>query len=344
MKVGFIESPETVQSVVDDGFGALPAGTKVLLKEAVPGAFDDLGGQAAALVEASQDVLEACEQTAGVNGQPRTFLVPSEVAEPFPLIAYRGTPPPERGGVRLAGLRSRKRLVASIAALVLTAVVAVALLASLEGNEGPERPAVTPAAKSGPPGAKAPRAESRPGAAERGAAKRSRALGSPTAGSLVDGVPLPAEGEHFFTWNIPDAKSPNERFRRFATAAVIERVRKVISAYARANPQAPRVGVGDLSLPKGGEFGVDFGGSGHVSHQNGLEVDILYPRRDGEERAVTAASQVDRALTQELLDRFVEAGAALITLDPALGLRGKPSVVQPRAFHEEHMHIRFPSG
>ena len=342
MKVGFIAAPETVQSVVDDGFGALPAGTKVLLKEAVPGAFDDLGGQAAALVEASQDVLEACEQAAGVNGQPRTFLVPSEVAEPFPLIAYRGTPPPERGGMRLAGLRSRKRLVASIAALVLTAVVAVALLASLEGKEGPERPAVTPAPKSGPPGAKATRDEGRPGGAESGAANRSRALGSPTAGSLVDGVPMPAEGEHFFTWNITRAKSPNERFRRFATAAVIERVQDVISAYGRARPQAPRVGVADLSLPKGGKFGVEFGGNGHVGHQNGLEVDILYPRRDGEERAVTAASQVDRALAQDLLDRFIKAGAAVISVDPALGLRGKPSIVRPRPFHEEHMHVQFP--
>ena len=59
---------------------------------------------------------------------------------------------------------------------------------------------------------------------------------------------------------------------------------------------------------------------------------------------MTAPGQVDVALAQDLLDRFVEAGVVEIAVDPALGLRGEPSVVQPRAFHEEHMHIRFPPG
>lgn len=345
MKVSFTASPETVQAVVDQGFGALPSGSKVALKEVVPGAFDDLGGQAAALVEAPQDVLEVCEQPAGMNGQPRTFLVPSELAESFPLIAYRGTAPPKRGGGRPAGRRSRDRVLSAVASLVLAGVLAAAFVASLGGDEGSERPVSKPAPKSPPISANATNpAPDRTTAAKGGAAKRSRALGSPTAGRLVNGVALPAEGEHFFTWNIPRAKSPNERFRRFGTAAVVERVRDVISAYARAHPQAPRVGVADLSLPKGGEFGVEFGGSGHVSHQNGLEVDILYPRGDGEERAVTAAAEVDRALAQDLLDRFVDAGAAVISVDPALGLRGEPSVVRPEAFHEEHMHVRFPAG
>jgi len=345
MKVGFIASPATVQSVVDNGFGALPTGTEILLKEAVPGAFADLGVQAAALTEAPQDVLELHEQPAGADGQPRAFLVPSELAEPFLVLAYRGVPPDGRGGMRRRrGLRSPKRVVASIAALTLAGVVAAAALDSLAENEGTERSDGTPAPRPSPTGAKANRDEGRRGVARSPAADRSRALGSPTAGSLVNGIPLPADGEHFFTWNIPGANSPNERFRRFGTAAVIERVQDVTSAYARARPQAPRVGVADLSLPRGGKFGVEFGGSGHLAHQNGLEVDILYPRADGEERAVTAATEADRALTQDLLDRFVEAGAAVIFVDPALGLRGEPSIVQPRPFHEEHMHIRFPSG
>jgi len=34
-----------------------------------------------------------------------------------------------------------------------------------------------------------------------GAAPSSRPLGLPWAGALVDGVRLPAQGKHFFTWD-----------------------------------------------------------------------------------------------------------------------------------------------
>ena len=58
--------------------------------------------------------------------------------------------------------------------------------------------------------------------------------------------------------------------------------------FRAANPGAPRVGVADLSRPKGGVFDRRYGGDGHASHQNGLDIDILYPRKDGTEtRRVT---------------------------------------------------------
>ena len=44
-----------------------------------------------------------------------------------------------------------------------------------------------------------------------------------------------------------------------------------------------------------------FGGLGHVSHQNGLDADVYYPRMDGLERRPYRPSQVDRALAQDLL-------------------------------------------
>ena len=67
--------------------------------------------------------------------------------------------------------------------------------------------------------------------------------------------------------------------------------------YRAAHPSAPRVGVADLSRPHGGRFGRNFGGLGHASHQNGLDVDILYPRLDGLERRAWAPRLVDeRAL------------------------------------------------
>ena len=58
---------------------------------------------------------------------------------------------------------------------------------------------------------------------------------------------------------------------------------RVLDEYAAANPEAPRVGIGDLSRPNGGVFDERFGGRGHASHQNGLDVDVYYPRLDGQE-------------------------------------------------------------
>lgn len=173
-------------------------------------------------------------------------------------------------------------------------------------------------------------------------AARSRPVGSPTDGQLVGGVPVPAEGRNFFTWNIPEKISPNPRFRRHGTYAAVQRVLAVVAEYREAHPRAARVGIADLSLPRGGEFGTQYGGSGHIGHRNGTEVDILYPRRDRRERAVDALDQVDRPLSQDLLERFLDAGAIVVRVDGRLGFRAPAGKMEPAAFHEEHMHVRFP--
>ena len=118
---------------------------------------------------------------------------------------------------------------------------------------------------------------------------------------------------------------------------------RVINAYAAAHPSAPRVGVGDLSRPHGGDFGVRYGRPGHVSHQNGRDADIYYPRRDARERAPTRPSQIDRGLAQDLVDRFVRAGAVRIFVGPHTGLRGPPKIVQVLAHHDNHFHVRIPA-
>ena len=53
--------------------------------------------------------------------------------------------------------------------------------------------------------------------------------------------------------------------------------------------------IGDLSRPHGGDFGPRFGYIGHASHQNGLDVDVYYPRADGRELAPRDAREIDRA-------------------------------------------------
>jgi Zinc carboxypeptidase/Penicillin-insensitive murein endopeptidase len=175
-----------------------------------------------------------------------------------------------------------------------------------------------------------------------GAQPASRSLGLPWEGRLVGGVVLPAESEHFFTWDNVRRRSPNRATRRYANVRLIRTALRVAARYAAAYPEAPRVGFGDLSRPRGGSFGAQYGGLGHSSHQNGLDVDVYYPRRDRRERPPAAPRQIDRALAQALVDRFVAAGAAKVFVGPRTGLTGPPAVVEVLpAHHDNHMHVRL---
>jgi protein MpaA len=116
----------------------------------------------------------------------------------------------------------------------------------------------------------------------------------------------------------------------------------VLREYAAAHPEAPRVGIGDLSRPHGGDFSARFGGLGHASHQNGLDVDVYYPRRDRRERPPKVPREIDRKLAQDLVARFVEAGAAKVFVGPSTALKGPPAVVEELVHHDNHMHVRLP--
>jgi murein endopeptidase len=174
--------------------------------------------------------------------------------------------------------------------------------------------------------------------------KSSVAIGSPSAGRLMRGVRLPSEGVHFFTWDPVKRRSPNRAWRRWGTDVLVRLVLRIAREYGEAHPQAPRMAIGDLSRPHGGDFGPQFGFIGHASHQNGLDVDVYYPRADGRERAPRDASQIDRRLSQDLVDRFVAAGAITVFVGPNTGLTGPPGVVAPLVNHDNHIHVRIAPG
>jgi len=166
-------------------------------------------------------------------------------------------------------------------------------------------------------------------------------LGTPQHGALVRGVELPPEGGDFFTWDFPLKQSPNRPWRRWAAGRTIAIVLSVIAEYRAANPGAPRVGIADLSRPHGGDFGKRFGGLGHASHQNGTDVDVLYPRRDLQEGVPSRVAQIDGPRAQDLVDRFVAAGAEYLFVGPHTKLSGPRKIVQKLVFHDDHMHVRF---
>lgn len=169
----------------------------------------------------------------------------------------------------------------------------------------------------------------------------STALGTHTAGRLQHGVRLPAEGRTFLTWDPVLRRSPNRAWRRWGTDELVRVVLRVARQHRAAHPRAPRMAIGDLSRPRGGDFGPQFGYIGHESHQNGLDVDVYYPRADGRELAPRDAAEIDRRLSQELVDRFLAAGAQVIFVGPNTGLSGPPERVQPLAHHDNHLHVRL---
>ena len=345
MRVAFIAPQSILREALDGGL------------EAVAGSHD--GARAVLLAEADADltvpsgggllVLDIPEETLRrfelTNGSPaggRLFEVPPSVADRFPVVESRGlSSNGERRGWPLPS--------AAMAALIIVLVSGAGLAAVLLAGGGDDADGGRPAAKrpentrreaprsKAPPRPKALRAKSQSPARR----SQSRALGTQTDGRLVNGVALPAKGRAFFTWDFKGKRSPSPRTRRWATDHVVRRLLAVARRYRRAHPDAPRVGIADLSLRRGGDFGVQYGGTGHLSHQNGLDVDVLYPRRDEAEKAASRPEEIDRGLTRDLVRRFLRAGASFVTVGPGTAVPVS-SRVRVSRFHGENIHVHFP--
>jgi murein endopeptidase len=171
--------------------------------------------------------------------------------------------------------------------------------------------------------------------------RRCRVIGRPWAGRLVRGTRLPSQGQDFFTWDPVKKRSPNRWWRRYSCDFTIRKLLRVLRSFRRDFPDAPRIGIADLSRPRGGKFGKRYGGLGHASHQNGVDIDVYYPRLDAYERPPRNVGQIDLDLAQELVDRFVRAGAKYAFVGPQTGLTGPSKVVQTLVFHDDHVHVRF---
>ncbi len=224
--------------------------------------------------------------------------------------------------------------------LLAGAAAATAVLAFSIGPSSAESPAPPPVL---PPAAPTPTTEPvgpRPAAVRW---RKSRSSGPHTSGRLRGAVQLPSSGVHFTTWDPILRRSPNRHWRRWAHDRALKTTLRIIKAHRKANPGAPRLLIGDISRPRGGDFGIAFGRPGHASHQTGLDVDIYYPRKDRRELVPTRVRQIDLALSQDLVNRFVSAGATYVFVGPNTGLKGRRGVVVPLAHHDNHIHVRFPA-
>jgi murein endopeptidase len=171
------------------------------------------------------------------------------------------------------------------------------------------------------------------------AACHSRAIGLPQHGRLKCGVQLPVATPDLTTWDNALQRPLNRPWRRWGTEQLIAKVERIAADYHAR--YGTRVVVGDLSRTNGGVFDQRFGGSGHNSHQNGLDADIYYPRRDRLELPPFTIRDVDRTRAQWLVDRAAR-DAQLEFIGPHVGLRRTNRRVQYLVAHDNHLHLRIP--
>lgn len=99
------------------------------------------------------------------------------------------------------------------------------------------------------------------------AQSQSRPIGSVDAGSLLNGECLPQDGEGYMQL-FRDAQ------RIWGASPMINMIQKSAADISRRYPNCDRMQVEDISAKGGGDI------DGHSSHENGLDVDIGYYKKD----------------------------------------------------------------
>lgn len=142
--------------------------------------------------------------------------------------------------------------------------------------------------------------------------------------------PMPSAGLGFECYGVFE--------KRFGRSEVIQALKYVCSQWAKSFPNGPRIGIGNISLAGGGEM------PPHVSHQQGVDVDLAPVASTEEEIALTwNDAKYSRQRTQQLVN--------LLHSNPILNIRtilfNDPHITGVESWegHDNHLHISFfPSG
>ncbi len=279
----------------------------------------------------------------GAEYAPRRIAHPLPEARPFAVVVphplpARRTRRQRRPWSEERKRRFRRRFLPTVTALVFAPAPVARLLLGGSSSPGLQVPPVTF------PPAPAPRlAPLRIEPARGGSStvlpevvwRNSISLGLPYHGRLIDGVQLPVNSPYWTTWDPALDRVPDRGYRRYGSAKLIHLLLSVTKAYHDEHPNAARLVIGDISRIGGGPL------DEHVSHQNGLDVDVYYPRVDQREIAPTTVAQVDVPLAQDLLNLFLAADPEFVFVGPDLPLHGPAGVVEPLVGHDNHMHVRI---
>lgn len=165
----------------------------------------------------------------------------------------------------------------------------------------------------------------------RGTHDYSIARGTPTSGTLHNGLRIANQGTGYQYWwggDLPDSDN-------WGTLELIDLVERVARKwYSLGHPN--HVTSMDMSRQSGGYFG---GNPPHTSHQNGLDVDIRYIRSDNSSDGVliTDTQRYSRQRTQELINLFLGTGRVAQILSADTQLQG----ITYDADHTNHFHVRI---
>ena len=98
-----------------------------------------------------------------------------------------------------------------------------------------------------------------------------QAIGFYSQGSLRHPTPLPDQGPGFLHLFLP-------RHRGYGSEGMIEILKKAALELALRFPRGERLQIADIAAPQGGEITM------HASHQNGLDADLVYLRKNHHEQ------------------------------------------------------------
>lgn len=136
-------------------------------------------------------------------------------------------------------------------------------------------------------------------------------------------LPQAPEGAGYYTYGTPESGGG-----QYTHPALMSLICRVESAWQEQDPR--KFGIGNISLPGGGEF------KKHNGHKSGLDVDIRPLRKDGLNKPVTRFQQhYDRAATARLIQIFYGTGVTKVIFFNDLSV---PHVLHcPR--HDDHFHV-----
>lgn len=185
-----------------------------------------------------------------------------------------------------------------------------------------------------------------------------QAIGSPANGRLRNATALPAEGAGYI-------KLFRSRHRQWGTSELVRLVESVAARMSEESPGCDRFQVGDLSARQGGRI------TRHSSHQNGVDADIAFLRRDCREQEPEDSRGFDESFVENGevtanfdLDRNFRALQLLVGSGRVTRIFVNPVIkralcefakregmleenvevlrrLRPWAGHDEHLHVRI---
>jgi murein endopeptidase len=173
-------------------------------------------------------------------------------------------------------------------------------------------------------------------------ANPSIAHGTPTDGWLEGGINLPDQGRGYYHHYGIDPVDRDD----WGTLTLINMVegggRNWMDLYFN-----PRIGILDMSLQNGGPFTNYYNPDSldHVSHQNGLDVDVRYVRNDGQEIGLDIASAdsiyYDPQATADLMNSLIQNGNVTVIFIDTAHAHLEGDILQDLEGHSNHFHVRI---